>query len=300
MKDIFEQYARELEQTTSPLEVRVNVVATVRQLLQHCSYPMIEWLSTRQLDTSGLPSQQLIDSMRKPSDGTLVDAVEELLYLCERAGWLGIAAIPSKALVRNSAANTLCTDQPRTVDGLLRSIVTMRNNGAEGHGLPGDYNPVAEVAALRELIVAFSDVLPTQDNSGALATGPASAQVHLDLLRTWNGAPILIRKLESVAGRKVRVEGQARLGPNQRDLVTYEAEDLFARLSGHQPPTFSLLPGSGDDWTPWYYLPDRLTDAFSGRRGELQKLEEWLDDADSRICLVYGDGGLGKTTTTTR
>jgi tetratricopeptide (TPR) repeat protein len=296
VKSLLEGYACDFEKSTSPIEVRLNVVATVRQLLQQCSYSMIEWLSTRKIDATGLPSEELLGSLRQPTDGTLVDAVEELLYLCERAGWLGIAAIPAKFLDKSCPAKSLCTDQPQNIDGLLRSIVEMRNDGAEGHGLPGGYNPAAEISALRELIDAFSPVLPIRDASNGLLAGPPSDQVRLDLLRIWNGEPVLIRKLRNAAGRRLRVEAQARVGPNQRDTVTYETADFFSQLAGHQPPAFSLLSGSSGDWTPWYYLPDRLTDAFSGRKDELGKLQEWLDDSDSRVCLVYGDGGLGKTT----
>ncbi|WP_158007040.1 tetratricopeptide repeat protein, partial [Vibrio tasmaniensis] len=43
-------------------------------------------------------------------------------------------------------------------------------------------------------------------------------------------------------------------------------------------------------------LPIRLTANFEGRVRELELLNEWLEDEDSRRCLIYGDGGYGKTT----
>lgn len=43
-------------------------------------------------------------------------------------------------------------------------------------------------------------------------------------------------------------------------------------------------------------VPVRQTDSFHGREKELQLLKDWYDDEDSRVCLVYGDGGYGKTT----
>ncbi|TOB30890.1 P-loop NTPase family protein, partial [Vibrio parahaemolyticus] len=33
-----------------------------------------------------------------------------------------------------------------------------------------------------------------------------------------------------------------------------------------------------------------------GRGKEIQKLTDWLNDDDERTCLVFGDGGFGKTT----
>lgn len=46
----------------------------------------------------------------------------------------------------------------------------------------------------------------------------------------------------------------------------------------------------------FHNIPVRQTDTFEGRKVELKQLQEWIDDEDSRYCLVYGDGGYGKTT----
>lgn len=48
----------------------------------------------------------------------------------------------------------------------------------------------------------------------------------------------------------------------------------------------------------FHNIPVRQTNTFEGREKELDTLEEWIDDEDSRFCLVYGDGGFGKTTFT--
>jgi tetratricopeptide (TPR) repeat protein len=43
-------------------------------------------------------------------------------------------------------------------------------------------------------------------------------------------------------------------------------------------------------------IPNRLTTDFTGRDKELADLVDWLDDTESRACMLYGDGGIGKTT----
>ncbi|WP_273761763.1 hypothetical protein [Aeromonas hydrophila] len=43
-------------------------------------------------------------------------------------------------------------------------------------------------------------------------------------------------------------------------------------------------------------LPIRQTDMFEGRENEIESLKNWLNNRDSRRCLIYGDGGYGKTT----
>lgn len=46
----------------------------------------------------------------------------------------------------------------------------------------------------------------------------------------------------------------------------------------------------------FHNIPVRQTNTFEGRSKELKLLHDWIDDEDSRFCLVYGDGGFGKTT----
>ena len=46
----------------------------------------------------------------------------------------------------------------------------------------------------------------------------------------------------------------------------------------------------------YYNVPVRQTDTFEGRTKELDTLKEWMEDEDTRFCLIYGDGGYGKTT----
>ncbi|WP_156773823.1 ATP-binding protein [Paraburkholderia tropica] len=46
----------------------------------------------------------------------------------------------------------------------------------------------------------------------------------------------------------------------------------------------------------YYNVPVRQTDTFEGRTKELDTLKEWMEDEDTRFCLIYGDGGFGKTT----
>lgn len=43
-------------------------------------------------------------------------------------------------------------------------------------------------------------------------------------------------------------------------------------------------------------LPKRQTDYFYGRSKELNELKDWIEDLDERSCLIFGDGGYGKTT----
>lgn len=160
MKKYFSQAIAELLELSSSAEIRINVMAITRLLLQQCCYAMIEWLASRALSQDMLPQQELLESLRMPSDGSLVECLEELLYRCERAGWIGIGSIPSLPIEKRSKADSLCKDRSSNIDGLLRTLVTIRNDGGEGHGLPGGFDSPAEIDAVRAINKALAPVLP--------------------------------------------------------------------------------------------------------------------------------------------
>src|SRR5689334_6437328 len=98
MREYFENSIEEISGCSSAAEVRVNVIATTRLLLQQSCYGLLEWLSAKRPVPEIQPAHSLLQSMRVPSDGTLVEALEELLYCCERSGWTGAAMLPSQGL----------------------------------------------------------------------------------------------------------------------------------------------------------------------------------------------------------
>jgi tetratricopeptide (TPR) repeat protein len=298
MKQYFDRAIAELPDLTSSAEIRINVLAITRLLLQQCCYAMVEWLSSRPLTPNMLPQQELLDSLRMPADGSLVECIEELFFRCERAGWTGIGSIPSLPLDKRSKARTLCKDRPSNIDGLLRALVTIRNDGGEGHGLPGGFDSPAEIDAARVISKALAPVLPWATSSGTdLQAGPEQIPIRLSLIRVWeNDKPALVRKIQRISGRRVRIEAQLKTGLNERKTIFYESHDPFIGLLGYAPPSFDVLNNGDNNWTPFFYLPSRLTETFAGRKEELDALSDWLEDFDSRTCMVFGDGGLGKTT----
>lgn len=66
---------------------------------------------------------------------------------------------------------------------------------------------------------------------------------------------------------------------------TYERFDHATVLTGTKK--FGIL----------HNIPNRQTSVFEGRKKELDKLSSWINEpTESKSCLVYGDGGYGKTT----
>lgn len=292
MKEYFLSEVSRFRDIGSEAEVRLHVVATVRLLMQQVCFGLFEWVGTRSHAGGVQISADLIDAMRAPSDGQLVTCLEELLVACEQLGWTGASRCLVQPLPANMPCLVLCDPAHTTVTGLLRGLVELRNNGAEGHGLVGGFNRSAELSALDALIEIVGPILP-RTRKGKLCIGPSGAEATLHFLRLQDGVPILIRKIQLLQGHLVRVTAQCVVN-GEVQTFRFDANDPFASVASVRFPTLSEWENS---WRPRCYLPSKTTDCFTGRKNEIAVLDDWMDDLeDSRTCLVYGDGGLGKTT----
>ncbi|QCP62314.1 hypothetical protein [Pantoea sp. SO10] len=293
MKDYFFNIQEKIETCSSDVECRVRAVACIRLLLQQVTYGLLEWVSKQRPNNELQPEHSIIQSLRAPADGSLVDALETLLISCEQLGWAGVSRILLKR-VSDRAAVRICSKGQNTLIGLLRCLVLMRNDGAEGHGLVGGYDREAELDALKFIVESLLPVLPVLADDGSTASlGNERVTFKLDFIRGWNGSPALIRKIKILSTERVRAVCQIDDGDVNRKDFNYDSVNPFHGLSGSKLPEPIIWNNA---WEPLCYLPDKTTDSFTGRNTQIQELKEWMDDEGSRACLLYGDGGYGKTT----
>lgn len=84
----------------------------------------------------------------------------------------------------------------------------------------------------------------------------------------------------------------------EANAVASQPEDYEFLYSSRRPPSIELsLEDSFTEDPLTHNLPDRsyICSKFVGRRGDLVDLWAWLADDFSRVRLVAGEGGLGKT-----
>lgn len=292
MKNYFASALAEIQDCNSDVECRVRIISAIRLLLQQVTYGLLEWISQQSPSSDLQPDQNIIHGLRAPADGALVDGFEAVLITCEKMGWSGV----SRVLVmptEQRPATLLCNSYPKNLQGLLRAVVWLRNDGAEGHGLVGGYQREAEIDALRFLLEHLAPVLPIIGTDGKATIGVDRLARNLDFIRGWNDTPALIRRIKVLSPDTVRAYCQVDTGDNSRHDFTYEATNPFRNLAGRGLPGLSIWENS---WEPMCYLPERTTDSFTGRNEQLDELKDWASDEESRSCLVYGDGGYGKTT----
>lgn len=305
MKKTLESRARSAEQLKTPENVRAAVLGIMRITLQHACVVLGEWIANiLRADPSKLQNFTGVDlkDFVAPADGELIGLLSELLVATENLGWKSAGRYywetaslsePLKRLVGSSKAN---------VETVLLAFVRERNDGVEGHGLPGGYDPEADIAVIRNLIMRASPFLPIVAADGeTLLIPPLGGRegTPLKTLKLYGGDPICYRRLTSTSAGKIKVEAQISRALLKQESVIFEVPNLLLELPARSSPEYSISePSWAPEWRPFVLIPDRLATVqeFTGRRVELASLEEWADDMDSRRCMVHGDGGMGKTT----
>lgn len=148
---------------------------------------------------------------------------------------------------------------------------------------------------INNLLVVCEKIIPLVDGDKLKAIG-FSIEIKTPLLN--KGALFVILKISSSKGVwKLHVQELSWKKADERviqmennNIFSYLKDDNFNYIYGYK------LVDLDDKSSIFHNIPIRQTDNFEGRKNELNSLKSWLSDNDSRMCLVYGDGGYGKTT----
>ena len=283
---------------TSDIEKRKVTFALLRIILQHACITLVEELIRIRKSTPDIAFQRNplpLDSLRAPSDGTLVAILGELMVLAENEGWSGISRGFWQENTSGRPCSRLIRSSQLTVESILRALIVIRND--EEHGIPGNYDSQAEIDSVAFVLEGLESVLPEIGKHGELVIRSSQGNhLTLQLLKTIRGDLICYRKiLRSPSGNCI-VRAQRQISLLTREDIAYEAPDLLGTPGLGSYPQYSTCGTFDPEWNPFVLLPDRLTTSFVGRDNEIDEITDWFDDPDSRVCMLYGDGGIGKTT----
>ncbi len=127
---------------------------------------------------------------------------------------------------------------------------------------------------------------------------PHGRRTDITLLRVGTDQSLVCyRKSRGIGIGRCRVEAQQQVDLFTKKQVSWETHDrLGFEQASDSLGGFDYVATPHKGWTPLVYLPERLTPVFTARSTELEQLLDWFDDDGARACLVWGDGGMGKTT----
>lgn len=291
MKNIYEQEVAVAKALTTDVERLTYLSAVFRSLMQALSIVSVE--AIREL-TPFSPAEanltQLVPRFSQPSEGLYGEILE--------------VAIPS---IRSHATKKFMVGWFEATEGAqqcfskdLNSWVQFRNK-KPAHGVLSRADAQLWAPKLIELtdraLRLFSNALPVVEG-GRLKVYLGDSEFFLATPLVSGGKAIVIGGVTSRKGIW-KLNGQF-LNVDVADDVTLDLPedtifDVGVELGSLR---FGLKDVDVGDavQSVYYNVPVRQTDTFEGRTKELDSLKEWMEDEDTRFCLIYGDGGFGKTT----
>ena len=263
-----------------------------RIALQHCAIPIVEWVLDHATQAAHTREQW---ELREPTDGNLVDMLAHAVVHAENAGWSG--ARGGLWITRSSAAATHFVGKPATLHDILNQFVAARNDGLEGHGIAGGEDPEALLSLVDTICADLTALLPISEDGSLLAlTSPDGRRTRVSYLRLSEGDLVCYRRSRFVRAGVCRVTAQRRTGLLEKAEILWDADDKLQAISPLAAVQYEFAETQTPKWSPLARIPERVTRTFTGRQAELKQLWEWFNDTQSRACIVYGDGGIGKTT----
>lgn len=152
---------------------------------------------------------------------------------------------------------------------------------------------------LRRSLECFGDTLPRIADANILKVNIGSSELTLKTPLLRGGIPVVISGVETRKGIW-KLEGQT-LAWDKSDSFTVDLPEgsVFEELESNFPSKFDVieLEFEGKKHSVFSNVPVRQTSTFEGRSKELGALVEWMNEPEeSKFCLIFGDGGIGKTT----
>lgn len=264
------------------------LTSVLRSLLQTICISLFE-ITKEYTPSDETDLSNLIERFLKPVDGLCIDVVNGLL--------------PTLRTYHN----------PRFLNGYFESISSINpslskqlldwvefRNKRQGHGVvnPEIAKEGAEKtqALISNCLDVFNHSIPKLEQDGSSKLGKILVSIPL----LHNNKPIVINSITLKKGLW-KLKGQV-LSVSESDEFTVELnqKNIFSSGITNNKNHYDLVEihSSKDSKSTsiFHNIPQRQTDTFVGRENEIKLLTEWMDDEDSRYCLVYGDGGYGKTT----
>lgn len=274
------------------------LLAIERSLLQYTAISTFEYVDFSKTEESAFDRNSLLQALHSLNDSSPLEVLDRLIPVIRGDGW---AEFCFGWFESNENAQPASVTVPLVTQ--LQEWVAFRND-RPAHGVLDKRTIDTWTPKLfhivRATVGALATALPklkTDELGGHLELDTPSGVVDIRSIRVIQGRPLVLRKLRTKSGIW-RVIYQT-LDSEKSEDGYYELEENSSLLSFERTSSDFVqrsVPVADRSWQPLVKLPARQTSTFEGRTPELEELLDWYKDFDSRMCLVYGDGGIGKTT----
>ena len=290
MKKIYKGQLEKISSLKTDSEKLSCLTSLLRSLLQTAVVTSIEIIKAKTPDDE-ISIEDSIKKFCKPVDGLPLQILDTIIPFLRRyvdpqflQGWY------KKSNQTKAPLNKQLTEW-----------VEFRNK-RPGHGVL-DTDIISEWALKTEEIIrdslrVFGRIMPivSDDFSLRLPRSYGGGQIETPIV--YKNHAIVIMKVSQKKGLW-KLSGQL-LNFDNAEEFTVDLPDgnIFSlkSLTPLQEYDLAEIISQNKEYCLFHNIPIRQTDIFEGRDQEIKILVEWMDDEDSRYCLVFGDGGYGKTT----
>lgn len=259
----------------------------IRSLQQTISISLLQIINEL-VDDYGNEITDFIDRYQKPNDGLPRDIIER--------------ALPLLNSIQTTSYFTSWYDQKDNV-GLSRRLlewIEFRNQTVS-HGVTSkediDQWSVKQTVLINDLINGMHVLLPFI-NGDELYVDIYNEKVKIKFPLVFKDKCIILNSLVSKKGI-FKLKLQTLDWESKQEAIIDISDDNILNSNNHNPsPRFSwseqVIDGESNSFC--HNIPKRQTSHFVGRKPEIDVLRGWMSDFDHRSCIIYGDGGFGKTT----
>ncbi|PJE86951.1 ATP-binding protein [Yersinia mollaretii] len=291
MKEIYLsqiEIANTLSSCTEKLNHLTSVLRSLLQLGVISSFEIIKNMTpSDEIDLSGY-----VRRFHKPSDGLPIEILSGIIPFLR-------TYIERSYLLGWFERNKILTEP---LNKQLQEWVFFRNNHP-GHGVLDQ--EVAKLWAvktenlIKNCLIVFNKIIPIiEGNNIRLASNMGGNLINTPIYIKSHA--IVITGINISKGLW-KLKGQL-LSNHNSEAITIELpeDNIFSTNNIKSPDYYQLseITIGNKKLSFFHNIPIRQTDIFVGRTTEIRNIEEWMQDEDSRYCLIYGDGGYGKTTLT--
>ena len=282
------QIARDHQSASEKLSYLTSIL---RSLLQGLALTALEIaIQATPVVDDDLNFSQFLDRFSQPSDGLPMEVLDALIPR--------IRSLVFRGYMKGWFENSECFEKP--IISALIAWLEFRNK-RPAHGVLDA--PTTELWAqqtgdlIQRILKTQADALP-QGSEARLTAQVGDIIIPITTPLIIDGNAIVIGKIVPRNG-VWKIKGQILSWTAARDItIDLGPQNIFA-AEAHTSEKFrwSDVPLTNGSTLVLNNIPVRQTATFVGRKKEQDKLSEWLKNiADSRACLVFGDGGFGKTT----
>lgn len=293
MKELYKyqiDFSESMPSESERFNYRSAILRSIMQAAAIVSFEVVRALAP--LSSNDADVDYLIKRFEQPSDGLPLDVLDALVPI--------VRGQISKTFMTGWFERSSETDMPLAQE--ILAWVEFRNK-KPAHGVV-DRNDAALwseklLGLSRRCLEVFSVALPELKEDGSLSLQNFEDGFVIETPLVSSGKPIVINRV--VARKGVwKLHAQLLSWDSASDVtINLSGKPVFATSDSIEASRFSLreIKISDSIGSVFHNIPVRQTDIFEGRAKELQALESWINEGDdSRFCLIYGDGGYGKTT----